>query len=149
MPSTAARFGVVVGVDGSPECFIAVRWAAHEAQMRDIPITLVYFLTPALREKRDKRVQVRIDRYQRYVGGRMLDEASRVVEECCGDAGTPTIKREQFYALPVPALAAMSKDAHMVVIGSHGRGGFSRMLFGSVSSAVAHAARTPVIVARG
>jgi nucleotide-binding universal stress UspA family protein len=146
MPSTAARFGIVVGVDGSPECFIAVRWAAQEARMRDIPITLVYFLTPALTETRDRRVQVRIDRYQRYVGGRMLDDASRVVEECCGDAGTPTIKREQFYALPVPALAAMSKDAHMVVVGSRGLGVIASHVLGSVSLGLVHHAHCPVAV---
>src|SRR6185369_630397 len=101
--------------------------------MRDIPITLVHVLTPTLTETRDKRVQARIDRYRRYVGGCMLDSASRTVEECCGDAGTPTIKREQFCALPVPALAAMSNDAHMVAVGSRGLGVIAGHMLGSVS----------------
>jgi nucleotide-binding universal stress UspA family protein len=46
MLSTADRFGILVGVDGSLACDVAVRWAAQEGRMRGMPITLVHVITP-------------------------------------------------------------------------------------------------------
>ena len=49
MSSGPAHPGVLVGVDGSPSSRVAVRWAAHEATVRNIPLTPVHVVsTPAV-----------------------------------------------------------------------------------------------------
>jgi nucleotide-binding universal stress UspA family protein len=49
---------------------------------------------------------------------------------------------------PADQIAQSAKDAQLVVIGSHGRRGMERFLLGSVSHAVLHHVRCPVLVIR-
>ena len=49
MSSTTKHSGIIVGVDGSPASDAAVNWAAHDAVMRGVPLTLMHVQDPAAR----------------------------------------------------------------------------------------------------
>jgi len=46
MSTSTTHRGIVVGVDGSPSAKVAVDWAASDAALRNVPLTLVHVLTP-------------------------------------------------------------------------------------------------------
>ena len=47
MSKRISHLGVVVGTDGSPSSEVAVKWAAREAAMRHVPLTVVH-VAPSL-----------------------------------------------------------------------------------------------------
>ena len=49
---------------------------------------------------------------------------------------------------PAKALVEAAAGARLLVIGSRGRGGFSRLLLGSTAHAVLHHAKGPVLISR-
>ena len=48
MSTPATHRGIVVGVDGSSASKVAVDWAARDAAMRKIPLTVVNVLDPPM-----------------------------------------------------------------------------------------------------
>ncbi|MDQ0381167.1 universal stress protein [Amycolatopsis thermophila] len=120
---------ILAGADGSPSALNAVRWAAREAASRRLPLRLVHVAPDG-----------------RQPGDRPLEEARRRAEATEPGLEVRTATRTG------PAAAALIDEAgtaSLVVLGSHGLGGFPGMLLGSVSSALAAHAPCPVVVVRG
>jgi nucleotide-binding universal stress UspA family protein len=46
MSDETSRLGIVVGVDDSPAAKVAVQWAAREAELRHVGLTLVHAISP-------------------------------------------------------------------------------------------------------
>lgn len=140
------HFGVVVGVDGSAGSDVAVRWAAREAAMRKLRLTLVHAIaTPALPWA---AAPMPAELYeQQEVDARVIvNDAVRIAEDTVKDEGPTEIEGQLFFSGPVPTLVDMSKDADMVVVGARGLGTVRRVLLGSVATGLIHHAHCPVAV---
>lgn len=132
---------VVVGVDGSPASEKAVRIAFEEASFRGVDLVAVHawsdtgvFEFPGV----DWSVQ-------QGLAEEVLSERLSGWQERYPDV---LVRRVVVADRPAHQLLEQAKEAQLLVVGSHGRGGFAGMLLGSVSSGIAHAARMPVIIAR-
>ena len=150
MSKRISHHGVVVGADGSPSSRVAVKWAAREAAMRHVPLTVVH-VAPSLSVAASTlswpagRVPEEVLEIQENDARRVIADAVKVVEDSAiGDR--PEINSELFFGVSVPTLVDLSKDAQLVVVGCRGRTGQHRRLLGSVSTGLIHHAHCPVAV---
>ena len=157
MSTRATHRGIVVGVDGSPPSKVAVDWAARDAAMRKIPLTVVNVLYPLMVSYPPTAVTFPETRmpmpmppeyvqWQKDEGRTILDDALKTVEESTKRVGPIDVSGELMTGSAVPTLVGLSKDAEMVVVGCRGRGALARILLGSVSTGLVHHAHCPVAV---
>ncbi len=138
--------GVVVGVDGSPSSDLAVRWAAREATMRNVPLTIVHVSTPPVVWP---AAPILVELHQRRgekEARKIITDAIKVAEDSVQEGNRPEIDSELVFAAPVPTLADFSKEAQMMVVGCRGQDAVQRTLLGSVSTGLVHYAHCPVAV---
>ncbi|WP_018601105.1 universal stress protein [Mycobacterium sp. 155] len=132
---------VLLGIDGSPASEGATALAFDEASRRGVDLVALHawsdvpvFPIFGMDWRRDE------DEGHEVLGERLAGWNEKY----------PDVHVQRRIVCDEPArwLVEESRQAQLVIVGSHGRGGFTGMLLGSVSSAVAQAARVPVIVVR-
>jgi nucleotide-binding universal stress UspA family protein len=133
-------------VDDSPAAKVAVRWAACEAELRRISLTLVHAVSPNLATWRDEPLSPGLAEWQQNHGRRLLDDAVKVVRETCHHGGPTEIHTKVFSAPAVPTLTDLSRDAELLVVGSCGTSSLRGRLLGSVSSGLLRHAHCPVAI---
>ena len=151
MSKRISHHGVVVGTDGSPSSRVAVQWAAREAVMRNVPLTVVHVAAsvPAAASTLAwpaGRVPDEVVEIQENEARRIVADAIKAAEDSADGGDRLEITSEQFFGGPVPTLVDLSKDAQLVVVGCRGRTGKHRRLLGSVSTGLIHHAHCPVAV---
>jgi nucleotide-binding universal stress UspA family protein len=137
--------GIIVGVDGSGHLQRALEWAMKEAAVRHLPLT-VLTVHPAI---------------VGYFGGVFtspqdleLTGQAEVAVKVEADAvltgldGThpESVTVSAVHGFPVEELVNRSKAADMIVLGSRGAGGFTRLMLGSTAGQVVQHAHCPVVI---
>ncbi|WP_040783440.1 universal stress protein [Nocardia pneumoniae] len=128
---------VVVGVDGSPCSVDAIEIAFDEAAHRGAELVAVHTWSE----------------FFRYISrAEMREEARELLSESLAGYGEryPEVRVRRVVVEDRAAKRLLDEgdNAQLIVVGSHGRGGFAGMTLGSVSQAVLHGAKVPVIIAR-
>ncbi|MDR3660462.1 MAG: universal stress protein [Mycobacterium sp.] len=151
MANRVSTGGFVVGVDGSHGSDAAVRWAAAEAGLRNVALTVVHVMQSPIGGLGGWGFTMAplpedFFQWQESAGRRIIADAVRVAKEAIGDSANISVRGEVFYSPLVPTLVDLTKDARLLVVGCQGQGGLQRVLLGSVSTALVHHAHCPVAV---
>ena len=135
-----------VGYDGSNSSRNALRWALATASSRDVVIRVVAVLEATIASYADAYVmdatatQVTADDKARARSD--LQEAIDA-ERRGSDSPVELVVAD---GNPARELLRCSEDVRLLVVGSRGRGGFTRLLLGSVSHQCATHARIPTVI---
>lgn len=137
----SAGLPVLLGTDGSPASELATEIAFSEASWRGVDLVALHVLADT---DMSSLYSMEWSALQSSVR-KPIAERLAMWEERYPDVSA---NLEVQFERPARQLIDESEHSQLVVVGSHGRGGFAGMLLGSVGAAVAQEAAVPVIVAR-
>ncbi|HET9876695.1 MAG TPA: universal stress protein, partial [Mycobacterium sp.] len=144
MSAPLSNSSIVVGVDGSPASRCAVDWAARDAAMRNVPLTIVHAIGRITLPQ--AQIPAHLPRWQEEQAQQLISDAVDLARHTTVDGAPAQVATEVLSSAVVPALVDLSRQATMVVVGSRGRGAMARTVLGSVSSSLIRHAHCPVAV---
>ncbi|MEV6426384.1 universal stress protein [Nocardia sp. NPDC051463] len=139
-PVSASR-PVLVGVDGTDNSVPAIELAFEEASRRKVGLVALHAWSDT------SGLDLPITGWETA----QQSEQALLAEGLAGwSERYPDVEVRRIVVTdrPVHSLLEESDNAQLLIVGSHGRGGFNSMLLGSTSNALLHAAEVPMIVVR-
>lgn len=138
--------GITVGVDASENSDRALEWAIREGAARREPVTVVAVNEVASNQWTGNPLLMPADQADEAKIRQAVEER---VARVSGQLGSPAeVHVDVVSGIAAQVLIDASQNADLLVVGSRGGGGFTRLLMGSVSSQVVQHAHSPVTVVR-
>ncbi|HEX9336278.1 MAG TPA: universal stress protein [Pseudonocardiaceae bacterium] len=138
---------VVVGVDGSSAGAAALGVAFREASLAGAELVAVHTWSDVVMTGRAFAVA------QAASQDMLARNAESMLDDCLAEhrRNYPDVRVRPVVLADRPAaqLVAQGRCARLLVVGSHGRGGFAGMVLGSVSRDLMHHAPCPLLIVRG
>jgi len=140
--------GIVVGIDGSSHSVRALDWALNEAAVKHAPLTVVTVHSVAVSGWSGNPILAPGDAEDEEKARQAAEELTLKAASQLGGAQPASVTVRAVIGFPVEELVKASGDADVLVVGSRGAGGFTKLIMGSVSDQVMHHAHCPVAVVR-
>jgi len=138
--------GIIVGVDGSHGAHRALDWAMKQAAAKHAHLTVVTVHEVPVSGWTGNPIILGADVPELEKTRRAVQDMVAKATAQLGDTRPASVTVHAVNGFPAEELISASRDADLVVVGSRGAGGFTRLLMGSVSNQVVHHAHCPVVV---
>ncbi|MFC9962659.1 universal stress protein [Nocardia ignorata] len=136
----SAALPVLVGVDGSANSVPAVELAFEEASRRKVDLVALHAFSDYSADLPTIGWEMGRQTAEAELGEALAGHAEQYPDV--------DVRRIVVANRPVRSLLDASSSAQLLVVGSHGRGGFASMVLGSTSNALLHSVEIPMIVVR-
>lgn len=139
---------ILIPVDGSPTSECALQEALKLVQAQNTQLELV-FVVENLLNKEGYIIYPELQESIRSKGNKILEQAQNLVQQAGKTAEIKLLEASNERISSVILAEARRWPADLIVIGTHGRTGFSRLIFGSVAEGVVRKSHIPVLLIRG
>jgi nucleotide-binding universal stress UspA family protein len=135
---------IVVGIDGSPAADAALALALEEAQLRKLPLRIICaweipaieYAGAAFAPSEDLSSEA-----EQHADAVLAAAAEKVGADAGIHVETMSAKGH-----PATVLLEQAPDATLLVVGTRGRGGLTKLMLGSVSQSLAHHFPKPLLI---
>lgn len=140
---------ILVPVDGSPTSERALQEALRLAQQQQAAQLELVYVVENILNKEGYVIYAELQEAMRNKGRKILAQAHNVAQEAGMTAETKLLEAGGARIASVILAESKRWSADLIVIGTHGRSGFSKLIFGSVAEGVVRASHVPVLLIRG
>ena len=141
---------ILVATDGTALSLKAVRTAAKLAQTTKAKVTAIHVMQPFEPQMGAEGIAFRAGHLLKEYETTVRANATKVLAEASSKLKTPCETVAVFDDRPWEAIVktASKRKCDVIVMASHGRGGFASLLLGSETQKVLAHSKTPVLVCR-